>query len=209
MPVFIDLANAFNKWYDANAKLIRQKIGEWAKRLRQIFRDLLDPTSDLRRKISEFAQGFVEAYGKIKPFVDFLGGPLKAGLGLLALWVLAPAITGVALLALALGGLGKAIAGVAFNALGLAIKGLGHLLRGLKRKLQRLAQKQAEHMAAPSARACAVFYAMFSVVSAHGPHIRQSVVCRIRYLNPAPAKNTKPILKRAGTRRRLESRHYG
>ncbi|KAB2666521.1 hypothetical protein F9K91_04875 [Brucella tritici] len=134
MPVFIDLANAFNKWYDANAKLIRQKIGEWAKRLRQIFRDLLDPTSDLRRKISEFAQGFVEAYGKIKPFVDFLGGPLKAGLGLLALWVLAPAITGVALLALALGGLGKAIAGVAFNALGLAIKGLGHLFAGAEKE---------------------------------------------------------------------------
>lgn len=125
MPVFIDLANAFNKWYDANAKLIRQKIGEWAKRLRQFFRDLLDPSSELRRKIDELAQTFNDAYKGIKPFVDFLGGPLKTGLALLGIWVLAPAITGVALLALSFIGLTKAIGGVALKGIGLALGGLG------------------------------------------------------------------------------------
>lgn len=125
MPIFNDLAKSFTKWYDANAKLIRLKITEWARTLRQVFRDLLNPASDLRKKIDEFAQGFSNAYQKIKPFVDFLGGPLNAALALIGVWVLAPAITAVALLALAFGGLGAAVARVSFAAILLAFKGLG------------------------------------------------------------------------------------
>lgn len=115
IPVFIDAVDGITKWYDANAKLIRSNITVWVKKLGDFIRDLLDPTSEIRVKFSEFTGAISSAYDTIKPFVEFVGGPFKAAMALIALWALAPAITAITLLGGAFLGLGKAVAGVALN----------------------------------------------------------------------------------------------
>ncbi|MCZ7857075.1 hypothetical protein O9X81_10640 [Agrobacterium salinitolerans] len=115
IPVFMDAVDGITKWYDANALLIRSNITEWVKNLGEFIRDLLNPTSEIRVKFSEFTGAISAAYDAIKPFVDFVGGPFKAAMLLLGLWALAPAITAVTLLGGAFLGLGKAVAGVALN----------------------------------------------------------------------------------------------
>ncbi|MGO8269280.1 hypothetical protein ACC862_24265 [Rhizobium ruizarguesonis] len=131
LPVVNDAVKGITEWYDANAKLIRSTITDWAKQLGQFIKDLLDPTSQVRIKFDEFATSVSNAYAEIKPFVDFLGGPMKAGLALIGLWALAPAITAITLLAAAFGGLGLSIASIGVKTIGLALSGIKGLFSGM------------------------------------------------------------------------------
>jgi len=131
LPVINEAVDGINKWLDANSGLIRSKLGEWVQRLGGFVRDLVNPTSRVRIKFDEFATSIRNAYAEIKPFVDFIGGPFKAGLALIGLWALAPAITAITLLATAFGGLGLAIAGIGIKTIGLAVKGIDALFSGM------------------------------------------------------------------------------
>jgi hypothetical protein len=117
LPVFTEAIKGITQWYDANSKLIHQKLGDWAKSLVGVIRDLFDPTSQIRQQFAGFAEKVGAVYDKIKPLVDLIGGPLNAALALVGLWALAPAITAVSLLGFAFGGLAKAIAGVGLDLL--------------------------------------------------------------------------------------------
>jgi hypothetical protein len=131
LPVFNEAVKGITAWYDANAKLIRSTITDWAQRLGGFIKDLLDPTSQVRIKFDEFAASVSSAYSEIKPFVDFIGGPMKAALALIGLWALAPAITAVTLLGTAFGGLALSIAGVGVKTIGLAMAGIKGLFTGM------------------------------------------------------------------------------
>ncbi|TAW18450.1 phage tail tape measure protein [Rhizobium ruizarguesonis] len=131
LPVINDAVEGINNWLDANSGLIRSKLAEWVQRLGGFVRALIDPTSKIRIKFDEFATSIGNAYSKVKPFVDFIGGPMNAALGLIGIWALAPAITAITLLATAFGGLALSIAGVGVKTIGLALSGIKGLFSGM------------------------------------------------------------------------------
>lgn len=131
MPVFTETINAVTDWYDANKELIRSKISEWVQGLIKVIKALADPASDIRQQFSKFGETVSGLVDKIKPFVDFIGGPMNAALGLIGLWVLAPAISAIALLGIAFTNLGIAIASVGISAIAAAVKGIGSLFSGM------------------------------------------------------------------------------
>jgi len=109
MPIINEIIVAMRDWVAENRAWIATGIADFAKKFGKIIQDLLDPASDLRKRIAGIAAGFKSFYDKVSPVVDFLGGPLKIALvGLVAY------ITGPLLVALAL-------VGKAFIALGIAI----------------------------------------------------------------------------------------
>ncbi|MGR9269834.1 hypothetical protein [Rhizobium leguminosarum] len=131
LPVINDAVESINNWLDANSGLIRSKLAEWVQRLGGFVRDLINPTSQIRIKFDEFATSIGNAYSKVKPFVDFIGGPMNAALGLIGLWALAPAITAITLLATAFLGLGASIAGFAVKSLFEGVRGIASLFAGM------------------------------------------------------------------------------
>jgi len=131
LPVINDAVEGVNNWLDANSGLVRSKLAEWVQRLGGFVRDLINPTSQIRIKFDEFATSIGNAYSKVKPFVDFIGGPMNAALGLIGLWALAPAITAITLLATAFLGLGASIAGFAVKSLFQGVRGIASLFAGM------------------------------------------------------------------------------
>ncbi|RVH55363.1 hypothetical protein CN213_18460 [Sinorhizobium meliloti] len=117
LPVMNELVESVTKWVDENQELIRSNISDFVRGLGQIIKDLLNPASDVRKSIKDLADGFAAARDTIRPFVDFMGGPLKASLAVIGLWALAPAIGAVSLLAIAFGKLGLAVGGVAVKSI--------------------------------------------------------------------------------------------
>lgn len=113
LPVMNDVVVKITEWVDANRELIKQRITEWVARFERVVRDLMDPTSELRKNIDDIAAGFAKfgdniaaAADAAKPFVDFVGGPLNAALLALGTWILAPTITAIATLTAAFAKLG-------------------------------------------------------------------------------------------------------
>lgn len=98
MPVVDELIQNLTGWIDANRQLIRQKIGDWTKRLAGVLRDLMDPASDIRQRISEMASSASDFLDRLRPLVDFLGGPLKAGMVALAAYITGPLVLAFAAL---------------------------------------------------------------------------------------------------------------
>ncbi len=131
LPVFNNAIQALTDWYDANKVLIRSTLTGWVKNLVSVIKSLAGPTSNIRQQFSKFGETVSGLVDKIKPFVDFAGGPMNAALGLIGLWVLAPAISAVALLAIAFAKLGTAIASVGISTIAAAVKGLGSLFSGM------------------------------------------------------------------------------
>ncbi len=117
LPVMNELVESVTEWVDENQELIRSNISEFVKGLGKIIKDLLNPASELRQSIKELADGFASARDTIRPFVDFMGGPLKTALAVIGLWALAPAISALSLLAIAFGQLGLSIGGVAVKSI--------------------------------------------------------------------------------------------
>lgn len=121
IPTFDSFVVKLTELYDANVDLIRLKVGEWLTKIRKFMKDLLDPASDLRKSITGIASGFAEFGDKVKPFVDFIGGPLNAALAALALWIAGPIIGGVLSLTAAFVKLGAVILATPFGWIALAI----------------------------------------------------------------------------------------
>ncbi|NTE55081.1 hypothetical protein G6M78_08305 [Agrobacterium tumefaciens] len=121
IPTFDSFVVKLTELYDANVDLIRLKVGEWLTTIRKFMRDLLDPASDLRKSIAGIASRFAEFGDKVKPFVDFIGGPMNAALAALALWIAGPIIGGVLSLTAAFVKLGAVILATPFGWIALAI----------------------------------------------------------------------------------------
>lgn len=136
LPVVNDAVKGMTAWYDANSQLVRSTITEWVKTLGGFIKDLMNPTSELRQGVRDLATGFSEAVALIRPFVDFVGGPLKAVLAVIGLWALAPAISAIALLGLAFGRLGGSIAGVAVSGIRAIYDGVSTAFDGAGNKLE-------------------------------------------------------------------------
>ncbi|WP_157017812.1 phage tail tape measure protein [Mesorhizobium xinjiangense] len=98
MPVMDEMVVRATEWFDANAKLVRSTIAGWAKRLSNVLRALLDPTSSIRMEISRLADGFSGFIDRIRPVIDFLGGPGQAAFVAVAAWITGPLVAAVALL---------------------------------------------------------------------------------------------------------------
>lgn len=130
LPVFTEAVKGITEWADANQDLIRSQITEWAKSMISVIKQLIDPTSEIRQKFRDFGEAVSSAYEKIKPLVDFMGGPLASALALIGLWALGPAILGIGLLAGAFANLGIAIAGVAISTISTLAFGVTDLAAG-------------------------------------------------------------------------------
>ncbi|RFB87915.1 hypothetical protein B5K08_21800 [Rhizobium leguminosarum bv. trifolii] len=131
LPIINDAVDGINEWLNANSGLIRSKLGEWVQRLGGFVRDLIDPTSRIRIRFDEFATSIGNAYNRVKPFVEFIGGPMNAALGLISLWALLPAITAITLLSGAFGRLALSIMSVGIKTIGLGLAGIKGLFSGL------------------------------------------------------------------------------
>lgn len=101
LPVMNEMIKNLTGWIDANKGLVRQNIAEWVKKFSDVLRDLMNPSSEIRKKISDLASGFASFLEKIKPVVDFIGGPLVGALGLAAAWIVGPMVAALAVLTLA------------------------------------------------------------------------------------------------------------
>ncbi|MBX5144957.1 hypothetical protein [Rhizobium lentis] len=131
LPVFNEAVKGITGWYDANAKLIRSAITDWAQRLGHFLKDLIDPASQVRIKFDQFATSIGNAYDNIRPFVDFLGGPWVAALGAIGMWALGPAILAVTMLSVAFGKLAVEIGRFALKSAFQGVKGIGSLFSGM------------------------------------------------------------------------------
>lgn len=109
LPTLNDLVVDMTAWLDVNKGLVRSAIVEWTGKLIKVVKDLRDPTSEVRRQIAGLKAQFDEVMASIKPFVDFVGGPMNAALGALALWIGAPLLTALSVVSLAFINLGIAI----------------------------------------------------------------------------------------------------
>ncbi|MBA8877877.1 phage tail tape measure protein [Phyllobacterium myrsinacearum] len=109
LPVFNDAVLGVTEWYDANKMLIRSTIGEWVKRLTKFMRDLADPASEIRVQLAGVSEGFSSFLAAIRPVVDFVGGPFKATMLGIALWIGGPLISALATIGLAFVNLGIVI----------------------------------------------------------------------------------------------------
>lgn len=98
LPVFDEFVVKLTELYDANVALIRVKIDDWAETIGQFLRDLLDPTSELRQNFRDMIDTISSGYEAVKPFIDYLGGPFKSTLWLLAAWVAGPMVAALATL---------------------------------------------------------------------------------------------------------------
>jgi hypothetical protein len=121
LPVFNDAVLGVTEWYDANKMLVRSTIGEWVKSLTKFMRDLVNPTSEIRMQLADVSAGFNSFLTAIKPVVDFVGGPFKAAMLGIALWIGGPLISALAMV------------GVAFVNLGIVILStpIGWILAGI------------------------------------------------------------------------------
>lgn len=115
LPIFNDALIAIREWYDANQALVRSTITDWVKDLGRFIKDLMNPTSELRQSIKSLADNFAWLIEKIRPVVDFLGGPLQASFIAIGAWILGPLITALAALSLAFVQLGATILATPFG----------------------------------------------------------------------------------------------
>jgi hypothetical protein len=109
IPVFNEAVKGITEWVDVNAVLIRSTVTEWAKTLTGHIKALINPASDLRRRIDGLAEGFGTFLAKVRPVVDFLGGPMSTALIAVTAWIVGPMVAAIATLAAAVFNLGVVI----------------------------------------------------------------------------------------------------
>ncbi|WP_321336593.1 hypothetical protein [Breoghania sp.] len=109
LPIMNEVVVNIKEWATANRELIAGKVKEWVERVSRVVRDLMDPTSEIRVAISDLAAGFSSFMEKLRPVVDFLGGPMNSAFVALGAWVAGPIIAGLGALTGAFVSLGVAI----------------------------------------------------------------------------------------------------
>ncbi len=94
MPVINDMIDAFSKLIDENRDLIQTTVTGWAKTLKKALKDLFNPTSDLRKGISDLTERIKGWFQWMEPLIgeitlfkvgivalgSFIFGPLIAAL---------------------------------------------------------------------------------------------------------------------------------
>ncbi|WP_208439750.1 phage tail protein [Bartonella grahamii] len=120
MPVINDMIDGFSRLIDENRDLIQTTVASWAKTLRKVFNDLLNPTSDLRRGISDLTERIKGWFRWLEPLIGEIT-LFKVGLVALGSFIFGPLIAALA------------AAGAAFVTLGYTIMTtpIGWLIGGI------------------------------------------------------------------------------
>ncbi|GAA5102149.1 phage tail protein [Bartonella acomydis] len=91
MPVINDMIDAFSKLIDENRDLIQTTVASWAKTLKQTLKDLLNPTSDLRKGISDLTERIKGWFRWLEPLIGEIT-LFKIGLVALGSFIFGPLI---------------------------------------------------------------------------------------------------------------------
>ncbi|WP_375635106.1 MULTISPECIES: phage tail tape measure protein [unclassified Bartonella] len=120
MPVINDMIDGFSKLIDENRDLIQTTVASWAKTLKKVLNDLLNPTSDLRKGISDLTERIKGWFQWMEPLIGEIT-LFKVGLVALGSFIFGPLIAALA------------AAGAAFVTLGYAIMTtpIGWILGGI------------------------------------------------------------------------------
>ncbi len=120
MPVINDMIDGFSKLIDENRDLIQTTVASWAKTLKQVLQDLLNPTSDLRKGISDLTERIKGWFQWLEPLIGEIT-LFKVGLVALGSFIFGPLIAALAAV------------GVAFVSLGITIMTtpIGWLMGGI------------------------------------------------------------------------------
>uniref|UniRef100_UPI0035CE9F4D phage tail tape measure protein n=1 Tax=Bartonella sp. MR63HLJHH TaxID=3243558 RepID=UPI0035CE9F4D len=120
MPVINDMIDGFSKLIDENRDLIQTTVASWAKTLKKVLNDLLNPTSDLRKGISDLTERIKGWFQWLEPLIGEIT-LFKVGLVALGSFIFGPLIAALA------------AAGVAFVTLGYTIMTtpIGWLIGGI------------------------------------------------------------------------------
>lgn len=95
MPVINDMVDGFSKLIDENRDLIQTTVASWAKTLRKVFNDLLNPTSDLRKGISDLTERIKGWFRWLEPLIGEIT-LFKVGLVALGSFIFGPLIAALA-----------------------------------------------------------------------------------------------------------------
>ncbi|WP_375660291.1 phage tail tape measure protein, partial [Bartonella sp. CL74QHWL] len=120
MPVINDMIDGFSKLIDENRDLIQTTVASWAKTLKKVLNDLLNPTSDLRKGISDLTERIKGWFQWLEPLIGEIT-LFKVGLVALGSFIFGPLIAALA------------AAGAAFVSLGYTIMTtpIGWLMGGI------------------------------------------------------------------------------
>ncbi|WP_375626894.1 phage tail tape measure protein [Bartonella sp. MU37NMGALS] len=120
MPVINDMIDGFSRLIDENRDLIQTTVASWAKTLKKVFNDLLNPTSDLRKGISDLTERIKGWFQWLEPLIGEIT-LFKVGLVALGSFIFGPLIAALA------------AAGAAFVTLGYTIMTtpIGWLIGGI------------------------------------------------------------------------------
>ncbi|WP_208434525.1 phage tail tape measure protein [Bartonella taylorii] len=120
MPVINDMIDAFSKLIDENRDLIQTTVTGWAKTLKKALKDLFNPTSDLRKGISDLTERIKGWFRWLEPLIGEIT-LFKVGLVALGSFIFGPLIAALT------------AAGAAFVTLGYAIMTtpIGWILGGI------------------------------------------------------------------------------
>ncbi|WP_375654659.1 phage tail tape measure protein [Bartonella sp. CL46QHWL] len=120
MPVINDMIDGFSKLIDENRDLIQTTVASWAKTLKKVLNDLLNPTSDLRKGISDLTERIKGWFQWLEPLIGEIT-LFKVGLVALGSFIFGPFIAALA------------AAGAAFVTLGYTIMTtpIGWLIGGI------------------------------------------------------------------------------
>ncbi|WP_212112962.1 phage tail tape measure protein [Bartonella queenslandensis] len=108
MPVINDMVDGFSKLIDENRDLIQTTVASWAKTLRKVFNDLLNPTSDLRKGISDLTERIKGWFQWLEPLIGEIT-LFKVGLVALGSFIFGPLIAALAAVGAAFVSLGITI----------------------------------------------------------------------------------------------------
>ncbi|PIT68540.1 phage tail protein [Bartonella tribocorum] len=108
MPVINDMVDGFSKLIDENRDLIQTTVASWAKTLRKVFNDLLNPTSDLRKGISDLTERIKGWFRWLEPLIGEIT-LFKVGLVALGSFIFGPLIAALAAVGAAFVSLGITI----------------------------------------------------------------------------------------------------
>ncbi|WP_017196250.1 phage tail tape measure protein [Bartonella birtlesii] len=95
MPVINDMIDAFSKLIDENRDLIQTTVTGWAKTLKKALKDLFNPTSDLRKGISDLTERIKGWFRWLEPLIGEIT-LFKVGLVALGSFIFGPLIAALA-----------------------------------------------------------------------------------------------------------------
>ena len=114
-PGMIELSNTVLQFVVDNQSKIKEFFEDLGRGFSQFVKDLLNPTSQLRKHITEWAETFQWFGRKFNEFGEAIGGRWKIVAGIVGAWILGPAIAGIGALTAALIAIVPALAEVAIG----------------------------------------------------------------------------------------------